>query len=91
MRLAAPSKGNQTMKIRAKMEIQSVLNEHNCDTVKWNAVYGGTTNAEDNSYASATPSGKIELCITNRNVMGQLKPGTKYYVDFTPIEEPAKA
>jgi hypothetical protein len=72
------------------MEVASVLIESYADTVKWNAVYGGTTNAEDNSYASATPSGKIELCISNRAVMGKLKPGQKFYVDFTLIEEPAK-
>lgn len=74
------------MKIRAKMEIASVESTTYQNVVKWNAVYGGTSNAEDNSYASATPSGKIELNITNPAVMGQLKAGTKYYVDFTPIE-----
>ncbi len=79
------------MNIRAKMEIASVEATTYQDLVKWNAVYGGTSNAEDNSYASATPSGKIELCITNKNVMGQLKPGKKYYVDFTEIDEAPKA
>lgn len=74
------------MKIRAKMEIASVASTTYQDEVKWNAVYGGTTNAEDNSYASATPAGKIELTITNKAVMGQLKAGMKYYVDFIPIE-----
>lgn len=74
------------MKIRAKMEIASVLSQGWSDEVKWNAVYGGTTNAEDNTYASATPAGKIELTITNKEVMGQLRPGQKYYVDFIPIE-----
>jgi hypothetical protein len=68
------------------MEVAVVESTTYSDTVKWNAVYGGTTNAEDNSYASATPSGKIELQISNPAVRGQIKPGQKYYVDFTPID-----
>lgn len=74
------------------MEVASVNSTTYQDEVKWNAVYGGSTNAEDNSYASATPSGNATLCITNLNVRGKLKPGKKYYVTFTeiPDEVPAK-
>lgn len=53
------------------------------ETVKLQAVYGGTTNAEDNSYASATPSGSMELQITNVDAHGFFKPGKKYYVNIT--------
>ncbi len=49
------------------------------------AVYGGSTNAEDNSFASATPSGHMQLTITNPDVRGFFKPGKKYYVDITEV------
>lgn len=74
------------MKIRAKMNLQMVQTVEGGETWKFHAVYGGSTNAEDNTYASATPSGSIELQVTNKALQGLLKPGQKYYVDFTPIE-----
>lgn len=76
--------------IRAKMQVQSVLDETYGETVNLSAVYGGSTNAEDNTYASATPSGSIELRIDNPAARGKLRPGMKFYVDFTPAPEPAK-
>lgn len=79
--------------IRAKMEVATVELSNYQDTVKFNAVYGGSTNAEDNTYASATPSGSMQLCITAPAVRGHFKPGKKYYVDITevPDEVPAGA
>ena len=74
------------MRIRAKMEVREVtLNEYS-DRVKLSCVYGGTTNAEDNTYAKATPTGGMELQIDNPSARGHIKPGAKFYVDLTPIE-----
>ena len=39
--------------------------------------------SEDNSFAMWTPSGVLEMTITNPNLFGQLKVGDKYYLDFT--------
>lgn len=40
---------------------------------------------EDNkAWASATPSGKIEMTIKNELAMTQFVLGEEYYVDFTP-------
>ncbi len=74
--------------IRAKMEVATVLLDGYSEIVKLRAVYGGSTNAEDNTYASATPSGSIELTINNKGAMGKLKPGAKFYVDFTEVPTP---
>lgn len=75
------------MHIRATMNLQMVEAGEGYETWKFSAVYGGSTNAEDNSYASATPSGDIRLQVTNKALHGKLKPGKKYYVDFTPIDD----
>jgi len=47
------------------MRVQSVTVDEYNDNVEFQAVYGGTTNAEDNTYASATPSGSMKLCVNN--------------------------
>lgn len=46
---------------------------------------------EDNSFASATPSGKMELSVDNKEVHGFFKPGKSYYVDITEVPEPTAA
>ncbi len=75
------------MKIRAKMNLQMVQTVEGGETWKFHAVYGGSQNAEDNTYASATPSANLEMQVTNKALQGLLKPGQKFYVDFTPIVE----
>lgn len=77
--------------MRAKMSVASVLRQGYSEEVKLNAVYGGSTNAEDNTYASATPSGSITLQITNKALHGKLSPDDVFYVDFTPVPKPAPA
>lgn len=74
------------MKTRAKVEVKEVtVNQWN-DIVKFEAVYGGTTNKEDNTFAEATPSATFSMTVNNPAVRGQFKPGQKFYVDFTPAE-----
>lgn len=73
-------------KMRAKFQIQSVTLNGYSEVVKFSAVYGGSTNAEDNSFSEATPSASCEMTISNKALHGQFKPGQKFYVDFTPTE-----
>jgi hypothetical protein len=73
------------MKTRAKMRVASVLVTGYSDLVTLQAVYGGGNNAEDNTYAKATPSGKLELQIDNPAVRGAFKPDQVYYVDLTQL------
>lgn len=74
------------MKMRAKFVVSEVTDNGYSDKVKMNAVYGGVTNAEDNTYSKATPSGDLTMQIDNPAVRGQIKPGQKFYLDFTPAE-----
>jgi len=68
------------------MQVSQVTDNGYSDIVKLNAVYSGDKNSEDNSYSKATPSATLEMQIDNPAVRGQMKPGQKYYVDFTPTE-----
>jgi hypothetical protein len=44
--------------------------------------------SEDNEFSKWTPSGMIELDITNPNLFNRFERGQKYYADFTEVEEP---
>lgn len=71
--------------MRAKMQVQSVTLTGYTEVLVMSAVYGGSTNDEDNSFAKTTPSGKVELTIANKELHGAYKPGDTFYVDFTPV------
>ena len=71
------------------MRVQTVALSEYADDVEFACVYGNSTNAEDNTFASATPSGGMKLCVNNPAVRGLFKPGKKYYVDITEAPEPA--
>jgi len=73
--------------VRGKFSVSKVTNHSATSTyveVELNAVYGGSTNAEDNSYSAATPLGKITMTITNPDAVAKLPIGGVFYVDFTP-------
>ncbi len=77
------------MKIRAKIQISSAFpNEFGGgEQVYAHGVYGGSTNAEDNSFSAATPSLMLQMNVTNPDVIGKLEKGKKYYIDFTEAKE----
>lgn len=76
------------MSVRAKMR---VVRRSEVDwatfvrVVVLQAVYGDGT--ENKSWSEATPSGQIELTITNPAAHEQFKLGKEYFVDFTPAGE----
>lgn len=74
-------------KIRGKFKVDSVVRTEWSEKVKLSAVYGGEKNSEDNTYSAATPTGSIEMEITNKSLWGNIDPGRKFYVDFTPAIE----
>jgi len=73
---------NPTM--RAKVQVESVLQTGWGEVLTLSAVYTGTK--EDNSFSEATPSAKFELTITNKELHKKFTPGQKFYVDFIPAE-----
>lgn len=78
-------KNNMTT-MRAKLRIESVTKTTYSEKLKFNAVYGGDKNSEDNTYSQATPSASLEIDITNEALHGKFQPGQAFYVDFTPAE-----
>lgn len=65
------------------MQVNEVTLNEWSDVVKLAAVCGGTP--EDNSFCQATPSAEMTMRIDNPAVRGTVKPGQKFYVDFTPV------
>ncbi len=72
------------------MSVNEVTANGYSEAVRMTPVYGGTKNAEDNTFAAATPGGKLELTVDNKTVHGFFKPGRKYYVDITECPEDAQ-
>jgi hypothetical protein len=54
--------------------------------VKFSADYDNSI-PEDVSFNKATPNANLEAYVNNPAVFDQLKPGNKFYVDFTLIPE----
>lgn len=81
--------------MRCKVEIHDVTlhrsGEHiTARPVGKNGGYPADGGDEDNTFANFSPSGEFKLFIANPELHGVYKPGQKFYVDWTPIEEPAK-
>lgn len=75
--------------MRAKLTLYSVCSYgNNSATVVFNTVYDCNNKPEDNSYAEFTPSAELKMEVSNPALLAKLKPGQKFYVDFTLIEEP---
>lgn len=79
------------MTVRAKFKVQSIMQSagwggHNrIFTVRLTPVMGSGPNAENAAFYAATPSGSIELGMTNEAVGEQFAIGQDFYVDFTPV------
>lgn len=83
--------------MRAKMQVSSVKRlvgvdgnimgeELSAYPVCGNTPFGPKGESEDNTFARFTPSGSLSLTINNPDLLGKIKPGQKFYVDFTPAE-----
>jgi hypothetical protein len=69
---------------RAKLTVDKVTLNQYSDDVEFIAKYDGSK-PEDNSYAKATPSASLKMCITNPELRDKIKPGQVFYVDFKPV------
>lgn len=81
--------------MRAKMKVLSVEATEYGETIKAAPVttpvagkpdYGPNGESEDNTFARFTPSGSLSLTVNNPDLIGKIKPGQKFYVDFTLAE-----
>ncbi len=68
--------------MRGKFRLDKIIKTDYAEEFEFNAVYGGTSNKEDNTYSEATPCGSIKMTVTNKALHGQFKPGQKFYLDF---------
>lgn len=75
--------------MRAKVVLNRVEQFTSSEKLVFNPVcakaYGPDGVDEDNTFARFSPSGEFQLQVTNPDLLGQFKPGEKYYVDFTPV------
>jgi hypothetical protein len=77
--------------MRAKMKVESVRSFEGREDLAMSAVWGDNPfgengKSEDNTYAKFTPSGSVRLTVNNPDLLGKIKPGQEYYVDF-PLAE----
>ena len=73
--------------VRAKFKVDEVTDYgYGAKRVKLSAVYSHDRNNEDNQFSQATPSGSIEMMVTNPDSLEFLQPGKPYYVDFSEAE-----
>lgn len=73
--------------MRGKFRLDKIVKSTYSEEFEFNAVYGGTSNKEDNTYSEATPSGQIKMTVTNKALWGKFSPGQTFYLDFTIAEE----
>lgn len=71
--------------MQAKLKVEYVMPSGNSEVLIMSPV---TTGSEENkSFAQWTPWGRLELGISNPNLLGTFKPGDEYIVDFTKVTE----
>ncbi len=75
------------MSFRAKFTVNSITDfgpNYQGKTVTMSPVYSDSK--EDRSFALYTPSATLTMTVDNPVVMEELKIGTTFYVDFTPVD-----
>lgn len=73
--------------VRAKFVVQSVTEFAPAGVKRSGSVVltPVTSGSEENkTFWEYTPSGRLEMQITNGAALDQFKPGQQYYIDFTP-------
>lgn len=78
------------MNVKAKFVVDSVTkHKWGGEATKLVPVYEGATQntAEDKHFSEATPSGSIELTVTNKDVHGHFVPGEVHYITFEKVAQ----
>jgi len=75
--------------MRAKMKVNSVEVHETGETLKMSPVcansYPEDGSDENNTFARFTPSGSVELYVSNPDLAGKIRPGQEFFVDFTKV------
>jgi len=73
--------------ITAKFVVQSIEGDSDAGStvkVKMQAYYDKSGIPEDEQFAEVTPSGSLEMVVTNEAALAQLEVGKLYYIDIYP-------
>jgi hypothetical protein len=77
------------MNVRAKFMLMSVKHMHwGGSEYQFSPQYDPSI-PEDQRFAQASPSGSLTITVDNPAVHAAWKVGEQYYLDFTPVPEPA--
>lgn len=79
-----------TQQVRAKFYVTGVFpfpaeGEKSQETVQLQAVTSGSEDDPNKSWSKWTPSGQLQMTITNPAVFGAFVEGEEYYLDFSPV------
>jgi hypothetical protein len=75
------AEGHALSTVTARFVCESVTRYDSGESVKFTAIWSG--HREDNNYSEATPSGSLELYISNKNVHGFFVPQQVYNLLIT--------
>lgn len=70
--------------VRAKFRVHCSVPQGDGFRIDLSPVYDSNPESENGRFYKATPWGQITLGTVNPAVAEHLKPGTEFYVDFTP-------
>lgn len=76
------------MNIRARFHCHTVLKSKEAETVTLQPVYSSKEGSPNHEWSQYTPSGKIEMTISNPGCWGGFVPGTEYDILFSPVPKP---
>lgn len=71
--------------IQAKFKVDHVVRNETSETIVCNPVYSADKANPNFSWSQATPSGKLELTITNKAAFGYFELGKEYLLNFTKV------
>ena len=77
------------MVIKAKIHVSKVTKTAYAETIEAAPVCSSDPNDPNKSWSEATPSGSVELCITNKQVFGHFVPGEEYLLTFEHVPKEA--
>ena len=69
--------------VRAKMRLESVINDNNGTSVRLSAVYSPDPASENAQFSKYTPSASLQMLISAGRAVELFQGGGEFYVDIT--------
>ncbi|QIT28549.1 hypothetical protein [Raoultella terrigena] len=74
------------MTVRAKFQCNSINKSPDNSTAVVNMMAVTTGSAENETWSKYTPSGQLQMVISNPAAVEQFEQGKEYFIDITPAE-----